>query len=461
MRRLFAEIRDELKPMAQLAWPLVVGELGWMFMGVVDTVMVGRLPDSAAAIGAVSLATIIYYSMAMTLGCVLLGLDTLVSQAYGAGKMADCHRSLWNGLYIAAAITPIAAGIAWVTAHSLARMGVKAAVVPAAASYMTILICGSPALFVFFALRRYLQGIGAVGVVGVCLMSVNIINGVGNWALIYGHLGLPAMGLNGSAWATVTSSYFMSAVLIGYTLWVERSAHHSIFDVSVLPDWARIRSLLRLGIPASAHVGVETLLFTVVTLLISRISAEALAAHQIALTLASLTYMVPLGISSAAAVRVGHRIGAGDVEGAARSGYAAIAIGAAFMCCSAIVFFVVPEKIASLYTSDAGVIRISVVLLAAAAVFQIFDGIQITTSGALRGLGDTHTALICHLIFYWAVGLPAGYWLCFGLGYGPAGLWAGLSVALILIGCVLLVCWRRKVGRLQVAPLDIELSQAG
>jgi MATE family multidrug resistance protein len=243
-------------------------------------------------------------------------------------------------------------------------------------------------------------------------------------------------------------------VLVAYTLYIEHRDAHGLFDVPIRPDWARMKRLVELGGPAAVHVGLEMAVFGMATLFIARLAAEQLAAHQIALNLASVTFMVPLGISAAAAVRVGHRIGAGDPRGAGRSGTVAILIGAGFMSCAALLFLAAPDFLSKIYTSDPLVIRMSVTLLAIAAVFQLFDGLQIVCAGALRGAGDTRTAMLCNLVLYWFVGLPLGYVLCFRFGYGAPGIWIGLCLALVLIGSALLVVWRRKVaalGRMQVA----------
>ena len=189
----------------------------------------------------------------------------------------------------------------------------------------------------------------------------------------------------------------------------------------------------------------EVAVFAAATALVATLDPLSLAAHQIALNTASLTFMVPLGISSAAAVRVGHALGRQDVAGAARAGWTAMLLGVAFMSLAAIAMLTAPEYIARIYTTDRAIIRTTVALLAVAAAFQLFDGIQIVATGALRGAGDTRTPMVCHMVCYWFFGLPLGYALCFGLGWGAVGLWAGLCVALISIGCVLLVAWRRKV----------------
>lgn len=434
--------------MLALAMPLVLAEIGWMSMGIVDTMMVGRLRDSATAIGAVSLGTAIFYSCAVFAGSLLLGLDTVVSQAHGARRFEDCHRALWNALYLCAPVVPVLMLVNTVLAALLPRFGVNPAVLPSATAYIRILNWGTLPLMLYFAFRRYLQGLGLVHPVMFALVSANAINLFGNWVLIYGHLGFRQMGTDGSAWATVISRVYMAGILIGYALFSRRTRRQGILDVSPAPDWARLAKLLKLGIPAATHVGLEMAVFTVATALIARLDTASLAGHQIALNAASLTFMVPLGISSAAAVRVGHRIGQGDPEGAGRSGWSALVCAVAFMSCAAAAFMTVPRQIARLYTSDAVVIRTSVALLAVAAAFQLFDGCQIVASGALRGAGNTHTPMLCNLLFYWFIGLPAGYLLCFRAGWGAVGVWTGLCTALILIGSVLVLVWRQTVAQL-------------
>lgn len=178
-----------------------------------------------------------------------------------------------------------------------------------------------------------------------------------------------------------------------------------------------------------------------------RLGAVPLASHQIALNTVSVTYMVPLGIGSAAAVRVGHALGRKDVEGASHAGWTAMALGAGFMACMAVVLWTIPEKIVRIYTPDKSVIVAASKLLFVAAFFQLFDGVQAVTTGALRGTGDTRTPFICHLIAYWLIGLPLGYYLCFYRNWGAPGLWTGLCLALILIGSALLIFWQRTVRR--------------
>jgi multidrug resistance protein, MATE family len=449
MSSLVENIRREWPPLLALAWPLVLAEIGSMAMGIIDTIMVGRLPDSAAAIGAVSLGSILFYTCTVFGGCLLLGLDTVVAQAYGAGRMEDCHRALWNALYLCAALAPALMLVNAAMAAALPRFGVNPRVLPQAVTYIRILNWGTAPLILFFAFRRYMQGIGLVKPVMFALVSANLINLFGNWILIYGHLGFHAMGTDGSAWATLAARIYMAGVLIFSAFYSDRARRTGLLLVPLAPDWPRISRLLGLGIPAATHVMLELAVFGVATALIARLDAASLAGHQIALNMASLTFMVPFGISSAAAVRVGHLIGQRDPAAAGRAGWGALACGVAFMSVAAVAFLTIPQRIARIYTDDPAVIRVCVTLLGIAAAFQLFDGCQVVAAGALRGAGNTRTPMLCNLVFYWFVGLPLGMWLCFRAGWGAAGLWTGLCCGLILIGSILLAVWRQTVAELR------------
>jgi len=281
------------------------------------------------------------------------------------------------------------------------------------------------------------------------LVTANLLNLLGNWVFIYGHFGFRAMGPVGSGWATCLSRIYMATVLLLYIFYYDHRHKTGLRAASAQPNMARVRRLITLGFPAAMQLTVEVGVFAVATSLIGRLGAVPIASHQIALNTASVTYMVPLGIGSAAAVRVGQALGRKDVEAASDSGWTAVALGAGFMACMAVLFWVVPRPIVRIFTPDPAVIAAAVKLLFVAAFFQLFDGIQAVVTGALRGTGDTHTALLCHLLAYWLLGLPLGYYLCFNRGLGATGLWAGLCVALILIGMALLVFWSRKVKSLE------------
>jgi MATE family, multidrug efflux pump len=430
-------VREEIFQMFHLAVPLVLAELGWMAMGVVDTMFVGRV--GAEAIGAVGLGTMVFYGIAICAAGVLLGLDTLVAQAFGAGDRQDYHRSLVAGVWMALLMIPAVMSMVWTLEQILPALGVNREVLLATQPYLHALIWSAPPLLIYFALRRYLQALHLVRPVMITLVTANLVNLAGNWVLVLGHLGAPRLGAEGSGWATCFSRIYMAAAL-AFVLWKHDP---EIFHISWRPDTHRMWTLLKLGAPAAAQMAIEIGVFATVTVLVSRLNATALAGHQIALTTVSTTFMMPLGISSAAAVRVGFALGRGDKHKAARAGWTALALGAAVMSAAAIVLLAVPEAIARLFTPEAAVIATAATILRVAAFFQLFDGLQIVVTGSLRGAGDTRTPMVCHLVGYWVIGLPLGAVLCFGRGLGAPGLWIGLSAGLIAIGIVLAAFWWR------------------
>lgn len=445
LKRLFSHyIAEEVRPMLQLAIPLVLAELGWMFMGVVDTMMVGRQEQSAIAIGAVSLASILYFVVAIFGTSLMLGLDTLVSHSYGAGDVEDCHRSLVNGIYLCLVLTPVFMGIVWLWEPVLRMLTIDPAILREAIPYLRALNWGTLPLMLYFVFRRYLQGMNLARPVMFSLVSANIINFLGNWLFIYGHWGIRAMGTVGSGWSTCIARIYMAGVLLLYCMYYDHRNETGLREASRRLHLPRVWRLLSLGFPAAIQYGFEVGVFAVATAAIGRLGAVPLASHQIALNNVGMTYMVPLGISAAAAARVGQALGRGDAHGASRAGWTAIALGAGFMTLMAVAFWTVPHWIVRVYTPDQTVIHATSALLYVAAFFQLFDGLQTVAVGALRGAGDTRTAMICHLVFYWLIGLPVGFYLCFRAGWGAPGMWTGLCVALILIGSALIYFWRRK-----------------
>jgi MATE family multidrug resistance protein len=445
IKRLFTRyIAEEARPMLRLALPLVMAELGWMTMAIVDTMMVGRQANSAVAIGAVSLGSILFNSAAIFGTGLMLGLDTLVSHSYGAGDVEDCHRSLVNGVYLSLAISPILMGVVWLFEPVLRSLDIQPAVLNQALPYLRTLNWGTLPLLLYFVFRRYLQGMDMAKPVMFALVSANFINLIGNWALVYGHLGFRAMGTVGSGWSTCAARVYMSCVLLAYAVYYDHRNKTGLRNAARLPNFPRVWRLVYLGLPAATQFGLEVGVFAAATTLIGRLGAVALASHQVALNTVSLTYMVPLGISAAAAVRVGQALGRNDPHAASRAGWTAMLLGTTFMGCMAIAFLLIPRQIVRVYTPDQALIPAASKLLFVAAFFQLFDGMQTVATGALRGAGDTRTPMLCHLCFYWLVGLPLGALLCFHYGWGAPGMWAGLSLALILIGSALLYFWRRK-----------------
>jgi MATE family multidrug resistance protein len=413
--------------------------------------MVGRVGKEA--MGAVSVGGVLFYTVALFGMGMMLGLDTLVSQAFGGGRTADCHRSLINALWLAAALAPALMLAQWMWMPLLTTFGVNPAVLRETRRYLEALLWSTPPLLVYAAFRRYLQGMNQVKPVMFALISANAVNALVNWMLIFGHWGAPALGVAGAGWATVASRIYMAAVLVSYALWWNARRGTGLWRAPLCPSLERMRALVALGAPAALQIVIEIGVFALVTTLIGKLDATSLAAHQIAINAVSFSFMVPLGLGSAAAVRVGQAVGRGDWEGAASAGWAAIGLGVSIMAGFALLFIGAPRLIGRMFTNDVQVIDAAIGLLALAALFQLFDGAQGVATGALRGAGNTRIAAVTHLVGYWLVGLPSGYWLCFSARWGAAGLWAGLCAALILIGIILAGAWARlaRLRRLVLA----------
>lgn len=434
--------------MLRLATPVVVAELGWTAMATVDTLMVGRI--SAEAIGAVSLGSAIFLGVTIFGMGLLLGLDTLISQAYGSGRLRDCHRSLIHGIYAALMLALPLTAILWLVMRALPELGLNPAVLELTLPYLRPVTWSLLPLLLYAASRRYLQATGHESSVMVVLVTANVVNALTNWGLVFGKWGLPELGVVGAGWATFASRTFMAIVLLGAIAVFEWRNPRGLFQTPLGIEWSRVRELFALGLPAALHITLEMGLFSVATALAARLDAASLAAHQIALSVAATTFMVPLGVSSAGAVRVGHAVGAGDRSGVVYGGWMAIAFGVGFMSFAAATLFLFPRQIISLFTTDPDVFAVGVSLLYVAAFFQLFDGLQVVTAGVLRGLGDTRTPMLAGLVGYWLLGLPTGYFLCFRLGRGVSGLWIGMLVGLVTVGLALLVVWIKRLRRLRL-----------
>ena len=441
--------------LTRLAVPVVLSEIGWMAQSVVDTIMVGKL--GPVAIGAVALGNAVFYTPSLLGIGLLLGLDPLVAQAFGRKDYDDCHRWLAQGIYLALAISPVLMALVAVASLFFSRVGIAPEVAGPAAQYLRLLDWSILPLLIYGAARRYLQGVGQVRVITITYIGANLINWAGNWALIYGRLGFPAMGVRGSALSTVAARILMAASLMGFAWRYERQRGHPLFRHWAGPQIARIRELCRLGLPAAGQIVLEVGAWNTATLSAGWLNPIALATHQIAINYASITYMIPLGISAATAVSVGHAIGAGDKARARRAGWLALGLGTAFMILAGIVFFIAPRPLIELYTSDPRVLAVGPTLLWIAAAFQVFDGIQTISTGALRGLGETRAPMLANFIGYWILGLPLGLTLCFILKWGIYGMWIGLTLALIVISSILLHRWRRDSARIAASALEASL----
>ena len=455
----WTHIRSELPPLVRLALPLIAGELGWVSMSLVDTVLLGRGPNAALAMAAAALAQVLFNTLCFGVGGVLLGLDALISQAIGAKQQDEANRWLLHGLVMAVALSALLLAAFAFGPLLLVHLPVDHAILAQAVPAMTGLNYGTLPLLIYFTLRRYLQAANHGRPIAFALISANIINAAGDWLLIFGHrwhgMTIPAYGVLGSSWSTSFARLYLMAVLLGAVWWLNRRHSYglgTIFRGAVATriEYQHLRRLFLLGAPAGGSIFVEIGIFALVTTLIATFGKLPLAGHEVALQCASTTFMVPFAISAATSVRVGHaigrkRIGLAKPDDVAAAGYSGIGAGAAVMLVAAVVFLVLPAQIARLFTPDAGVIAAAVPLLLISAGFQFFDGVQINASGALRGAGNTVAPLFTQLICYWGVGMPLGFWLGFHERLGAAGLWWGLLIALTGAAFALLYFWRRTM----------------
>lgn len=410
-----------------------------MLMGVVDAAIVGR--HSAQGLAAVALGNV-YFNSIVTIGHgTLMALDPLIAQAVGAKDQPAIERSLQRGLVLCAVLSLPLSLLLIPGEWLMAPLRQPADVVPLAAAYARACIPGVLPYLAFIALRQTVQAFSLVRPVVVAVVVANIANVFLDWGMVFGRFGFPAMGPVGSGWATTICRWLMALLL----LWGCRHAlvpflrHWSREDLAPAPLWR----MMRIGFPIGLQLWIEFTAFSVALLLVGLLGTLPLAGHQIALMLAALTYMVPLGVSAAAAVLVGHAVGRGDLEAARREASAALACGVGFMSVTALALIAFAPWLARVFTADPGILAVASVLIPIAGVFQVFDGIQGVSSGILRGAGDTRVPMWANLAGYFAVGLPLGAWLGLSSGWGPQGIWWGLVAGLASVAALL--GWRVHV----------------
>lgn len=433
----------EFKHLAFQAIPLAVANLGHMLMGVVDILMVGNLGEKA--LGAVSLGnTCVFSAFILAMG-VLMGLDPLISQAYGSGKEEECRERFWQGLFLALLLAiPL---LVWygLSGLVLRALGQPAELVVLSSEYVHALMPGAAFSLAFFASRQFIQALGRMKPAMVIVLTANGVNVVFNWALIYGHLGFPALGVAGAGYASSASRIFMALALFLYIYksseirsLIGRFKGHYLSLASLIEVW-------KVGIPVGLQLGLEVWSFALVALGMGWLGARELAAHQIALNLSCLAFMVPMALSTAASVRVGQAIGQKDGDRVRLIWKASLLLVLGLSGGFFLLFLLAPHWLVSLYTGKAGLVALIVSLLPLAAFFQVADGLQVVHSGLLRGARDTRVPMVINLVSHWLIGIPLGFLLTFGLGLGPYGLWLGLMVGTSVVALLLILRVRKKL----------------
>lgn len=423
-----------MRATGRLAFPVVAAHVGTMAMGVVDIAMIGRVSPvdlAAAAIGHVYSFGMLLFGMGT-----LQALDPVISQAIGAKD----HRSIGTNLQRAAVLASLVSlpvVLLSIPAEAIfAFLGQKEEVIPTATGYVHASIPGVVPFLVFVLLRQTLQAFSSLRAIVLTIVLANVANAGLNWVLIFGHYGFPAMGAVGCSWGTAVCRWLMAGLLLAFG-WRELRPHIFPLRREALELEPLLR-LLQLGAPIGAAFCLEYGAFMTTCLFMGNIGTHEVAGHQVAVNLASLSFMFPLGIGAAAAVRVGYAVGRADPAGARRAAAVSMLIGTALMVLFAIAFLGWPRPLALAYTNQAEVVAMAVLLLPLAGLFQVFDGVQVVATGVLRGLGDTRTPMLVHLFGFWIVGVPLGYWLAFHTEVGSQGPWWGLVVGLAVAAVFLL-----------------------
>ncbi len=417
-----------------IAVPVALSYLGIMLLGMVDLMLVGGLGPIAQ--GAVGIGTSVFtWFLVFGIG-LLSAMDYFVSTAVGAGRPTDATRSLVQGLVLGTALAlPLTAILLWISAH-LEGLGINAEVSPSAAAYLRVLSLSLWPVYLFAAARSYLQAHHRAWEGFAILVAANLLNYWLNVELIRTH------GVAGSAWATLVSRYLMAVAMLWAALRLARPGRRDW-----RPEITHQKELIRMGLPAGLQSTAEAGVFALSTILAGRLDPLSLAAHQIVLNLASMTFMVPLGIGTAAAVCVGFFLGKGDRKDAARQGWLALGWTLTFMACTGVLFGTLGQSLLAIYTSDSAVLTLAWQVLLIAAFFQLSDGTQTVLTGALRGWGDTHSAFYANVAGHWLIGLPLGLLLGFTLNQGIFGIWLGLATGLTLVAVALLWTWKRRTSQ--------------
>ncbi len=422
------QLKNHIQSTFQLAYPVVIGQLGIIMMGVVDSLMVGKL--GAAPLAAASLGNGLAFIVLIIGIGVSLAVTPLVAIAVGANRFADCGVYFRQSLLVNCIISLLIALAIYIGADFIQYFDQPIEVQSQAKSYMKIIGLSSIPLMLFQSYKQFIEGLSVMRPAMIISLVANLVNAFANWVLIYGNLGFPALELNGAGWATFASRIFMALALMGFVM---NNKFFKQYDVSFhfkSINWPVIKKILSLGLPSGFQYFFEVGAFSFAVIMVGWLGTKQLAAHQIAINLASISFMAVLGISVAGSIRVGNAVGMKDIAETRRAGFTASLLGASIMLVSGIVFVLFRNFLPTLYVNDDVVISYASSLLIIAALFQISDGIQAVGIGILRGLTDVKIPTAITFIAYWIVGLPVGYLLGFTFKLGVQGVWIGLLLGL-------------------------------
>ena len=432
-------VGPELRALVALSAPLVAAQISQSAMGFIDTVMAGRV--SSLDLAAVAMGSSIWFPLFLFLLGVLMAVTPSVAQLHGADKQEQIGGHVRQALLLGLALSlPIMIFLRHASSL-LQLMDVDPMAIPLTLAYLEGVSWGLPAIAGYFVLRHFSEGLGCTRPSMVIGLAGLAVNGIANYLLIYGKLGLPKLGGAGCGWATAITMWFMLLCMIATVKRGNVYRPAALFAAWPRPKRSELAKILRLGMPIGCSLFIEASIFAVIALLVGSLGADIVAAHQICLNFSSLVFMVPMSISSAITVRVGWAVGRHDLEQARLAGYIGIGLTIAIALVSSTLSYLFPQAIAALYTDHAELANMAAALLLLAALFQVSDAIQVSTAGALRGYKDTRVPMLMQIVAYWVIGLPLGYSLALTSFWRPpmgaAGFWigliAGLTVAAVLL----------------------------
>lgn len=438
-------VREQVKTTFLLAYPVMLSQLGQVSVGVADSMMVGRL--GALELAASSLANSIFFVIFMFGIGISMGLTPLVSKAYGNGKTNQISRLFSNSLLINFFASLLMLGLVLLFSRNLNFLNQPEEVEALALPFLLIITASLVPLMLFQTFKQFVEGLSQTKQAMFITIAANLVNVFLNWLLIWGHWGFPELGFLGAAWATLISRVLMVVLMATYVLTSKRYRNFEIQILRFKPNWTLCKRILKIGIPTGFQFIFEVSAFSAAAIMMGWIGVNALAGHQIALNLASISYMMATGLATAGMIRVSHYIGKEDYKGMREAGMVAFGMVAAFMFVCALLFFVLRFSLPMLYIDDPQVISLAASLLVLAGLFQLSDGIQVVGLGVLRGLEDVKVPTIVTFLAYWGLGLPLGYLLAFTMGFAEKGIWIGLLVGLTLTAGMLLYRFDRLSKR--------------
>ena len=443
--------RREFRATAGLAWPLVLTFLSETAISAVDTAIIGRLGQ--AGLASATLALTAYFTCFVLSAGVCIATSPLAAQAHGARRPRGVRRVIRQGLWVAALITiPLSFFVLTRFEPIFLALGQPADAVTGAGEYLDFYGWTLPFAVGFLVLRNFAAVLERPRL-GLWVILVGVpLNGLLDYGLVLGHFGLPRLELAGAGIASLLVHSAMFASMLVIAVRVRPLRRYRILGRFWRTDWTVFLRILRVGLPIAGILAMEFGLIVGALVMLGWIGPTALAAHQIALVLSSVTFKVPLGISQAATVRVGLAAGRGDRAGVARAGWTALGLGVGFMALASVVMWTVPELLVAVFLdvddpANAAVFALAVTLVMVAAVFQIGDGAQAIGAGVLRGLSDTTVPMLWAGFGYWVLGLASAYGLAFIFGYGASGIWMGMAVGLIVVAVFHVVRFRALLRR--------------